>query len=64
MCLSKVYIKEGDKDDLLIEDVSEVRNENGAISVNTIFGVGKKVKGYFIKEVNFVNNYLILRKEG
>ena len=64
MCLSKVYLKGRDKNDLLIEDVSEIKNENGIIAVNTIFGRGKKVKGYVIKEVNFLSNYLILGKEG
>ncbi len=63
MCLSRVYLSKGDEEDLLLEEVSGIKDENGIIKVDTIFGEVKKVKGHFIKEVNFLDNRLILGKK-
>jgi len=62
MCLSKVYLREGSKDKIVVEEASDIIDKNGTIEVYSIFGENKKVKGYFIKEVDFLKNRTILNK--
>lgn len=62
MCLSKVYLKDKDKDALIIEEAANVIDNQGTISVSTLFGEEKQIKGYSIGEINLVENYVILQK--
>jgi len=62
MCLSKVYLRRKDKDETITEEAASVIDNSGTIEINSIFDESKKVKGYFIKEVDFINNYTILSK--
>ena len=65
MCLSRIYIKDTDKDALVVDNAASVINNDGIITVSTLFGKEKKLEGYFISEVNLVENYIILKpKEG
>ena len=65
MCLSRIYIKDTDKDALVLDDAASVINNDGVITVSTLFGKEKELKGYFINEVNLVENYILLKsKEG
>ena len=61
MCLSKIYIKDTDKDTPVVDDAARVINNDGVITVSTIFGNEKELKGYFINEVNLVENYILLK---
>jgi len=63
MCLSKVYLKKRNKDNLVVEEAANVVDNNGTIKINTIFGEEEKLKGYFIKEVNLTESYLVLRSK-
>ena len=63
MCLSKVYLREGGKDKIVLEEASGIIDSRGTLEVFSIFGESKKVKGYYIKEVNFLNNSTILYKK-
>ena len=62
MCLSKVYLRREDKDEIVAEEAANVTDSSGTIEINSIFDENKKVKGYFIKEVDFINNRTILSK--
>ena len=65
MCLSKIYVKDTDKNTLVVDDAAIVINNDGVITVSTLFGKEKELKGYFINEVNLVENYILLKsKEG
>ena len=65
MCLSRIYIKDKDRDALVVDEAARVINNDGVITVSTLFGKQKDIKGYFISEVNLVENYIILKsKEG
>ena len=62
MCLSKVYLRREDKDEIVAEEATNVIDSSGTIEINSIFNESKKVKGYFIKEVDFLKNRTILSK--
>ena len=65
MCLSKIYVKDIDRNNLVVDDAASVINNDGVITVSTLFGKEKKLEGYFINEVNLVENYILLKpKEG
>ena len=59
MCLSKVYLR---REEIVAEEAANVIDSSGTIEINSIFDENKKVKGYFIKEVDFINNRTILSK--
>jgi predicted RNA-binding protein len=63
MCLSKVYLDKEEKDKILIEEASGIVNNRGIIEVYSIFGENKKIKGYYIKKVDFLKNTTILAKK-
>jgi len=64
MCLSKIYIKDADKNTPVVDDAARVINNDGVITVSTLFGKEKELEGYFINEVNLVENYIILKSKG
>ncbi len=61
MCLSKVYLKKRDEDNLMAEEVARIIDDHGTIRINTIFGEEKELSNYSIKEVNLTESYLVLR---
>jgi predicted RNA-binding protein len=61
MCLSRVYLKEREDGNLMAEEVAKVIDDHGTIRINTIFGEEKELNNYFIKEVNLMESYLVLR---
>ena len=63
MCMSKVYLREGSVDEIVIEEAIKVIDSDGTIEISSIFGDNKIIQGYFIKEINFTNNYTILCKK-
>ncbi len=64
MCLSKVYLQKEGKDEVIVEEATNVNviDNTGTVEINSIFDESKKVKGYFIKEVDFLKNRMILSK--
>ncbi len=63
MCLSKIYIKDTDKNTLVVDEAARVINDDGVITVSTLFGEEKDLQGYFINEVNLVENYILLKSK-
>jgi predicted RNA-binding protein len=64
MCLSKVYLKKIDPENLFMDEVSKIAEESGIISLNSLFGEEKKLEGFRIGEINLMNNYIILKSTG
>ena len=64
MCLSKVYLQEGGKDEVIVEEATNVNviDNTGTVEINSIFDGSKRVEGCFIKEVDFLKNRMILSK--
>ena len=60
MCLSKIYIKDTDKNTLVVDEAAQVINDEGVITISTLFGNEKELKGYFVSEVNLVENYILM----
>ncbi|MCD6281663.1 MAG: CooT family nickel-binding protein [Deltaproteobacteria bacterium] len=64
MCLTRVYLREDGKDKALVEEAASVEANGMDVEIYTIFGENMTVDSCFIKEVNMVENYMILsRKE-
>lgn len=63
MCLSKVYLDKEEKDKILIEEASGIVNDQGTIEVYSILGENKKIKGYYIKKIDFLKSTTILAKK-
>ena len=63
MCLSKVYLGEKNKNKIIIEEASKVLDNNGIIEIYSIFGEVNKQKDYYIREVDFEDNYIILERK-
>lgn len=61
MCLSSVYAEEKKQDRLVIEEAAQVRADHDGVYVRALFGESKKLEGYYISEVDFMENHLILR---
>ncbi len=64
MCLSKVFLKSIESENLVIDEVSRISENKGTVSMRTLFGEDKEMKGYRIGEVNLVENYVILTELG
>ncbi|MBL7197421.1 MAG: CooT family nickel-binding protein [Candidatus Omnitrophica bacterium] len=61
MCLSKVYLREKQKDKLLIEEASRIIVDDEVVHVDTLMGESKNLQNYSIREVNLMENYVILK---
>jgi predicted RNA-binding protein len=65
MCLSNVYLEEKKQEKLLIEEAEQVSVDDKNIHVRSLMGGIKNLEGYYISEVNLMDNYVILkRKQG
>ncbi len=63
MCLSKVSVGDKSKDEIVVEEASNIIVNDGTIEIYSIFRESNKLEGYFIKEIDFTKNYTILEKE-
>jgi len=61
MCLAKVYLKEKDEKELVLESVAFVQIEDKQIRLATIFGERKEIEAG-IKEIDFQNASVILER--
>jgi predicted RNA-binding protein len=61
MCDLKAYVKDHDKEELLLEAVNLVRVENGEVVLRNLFGEEKKVRGE-VREVSLVKNRLLVER--
>ena len=63
MCLSNVYLEKKEQNKLVIEEADQVTSDGEDVHVKALFGESKKLEGYYISEVNFMENYVILQQK-
>ena len=62
MCESNVYLKKGNKEELLLENVVLIiPQKNGIIHLSSILGVEKEIKAE-IQNIDLLNHKVVLRK--
>lgn len=59
MCDLKVYVRSGDKEDLVLEAVNQIRTEGGEVFLRNLFGEEKRVPGV-VREVSLTKNRVIV----
>jgi len=59
VCLAKVYLRKGGKDELLLETVASAEIRNGKLLLKTILRQEKEIEAD-IKEIDFANSRVIL----
>ncbi len=59
MCELKAYGRKGDREELLLEAVNQVRAEAGEVVLRNLFGEEKRVRGE-VREVSLVKNRMIV----
>lgn len=64
MCLSKVFVKEKKDGSIVVEEASRVIDNDEAVEIQTLFGEKKVMEGYCIKDVDLLNNCIILDVRG
>ncbi|MFW6139006.1 MAG: CooT family nickel-binding protein [Spirochaetota bacterium] len=62
MCLSNVYLEEKKQDKLVIEEARQVSADQENVQVCSLMNERKTLQGYYISEVNLIENYVILQK--
>lgn len=60
MCLAKVYLREGGKDELILETVAYAEKKDGKFLFRTILRQEKEVKAE-ITEIDLINSKIILK---
>ena len=59
MCLSKAYADRNGDMELLMEDITFVRIEDGKVLLGTLFGAQREI-GATIKEIDFLRRSILL----
>lgn len=62
MCEAKVYIIEGDKREMVMEEVVSVREDGGTIIVTGLMGERKEVPGARVIEVRMEPGEVLLKR--
>ena len=63
MCLSNIYLEEKKEDKLFVEEADQVIVNNDYIQITSFINENKNLEGYYISEVDFINNHVILQKK-
>lgn len=63
MCLSKVYLNRKQENNLVIKEVSRIKVNGERIHIDTLIGEGKDFPFYVVSEINFLENYVILKSK-
>jgi predicted RNA-binding protein len=61
MCLAKAYLSGKGEKELLMEEVTSVRVENGRLLVTTLFGEKREIAAS-IREIDFRASRILLEK--
>lgn len=61
MCDLKAYLKQGDREQLVLEAVNSIRNEGGEIVLRNLFGEEKRFQGD-IREVSLTRNRVVVEE--
>ena len=63
MCLSNVYLAKKKQENLVLKEVTQVSVNGENIQLKTLVGDSKRLEGYYISQVNLMDNYMILEKK-
>ncbi len=63
MCLSRIYTNEKTDGNCVMEEAARVEFHDDGVEISTLFGEGKRVHGYSISAVDFMENYVMLKKK-
>ncbi len=61
MCDLKAYVKQNDREELVLESVNLVRSEGGEVLLKNLFGEEKTIRGT-VREVSLVKNRVIVEE--
>lgn len=61
MCLAKAYFRIDSKEELLAEEITSLKSEDGRLLLTTLFGEQKEVKAT-ITEIDFKASSILLEK--
>lgn len=59
MCDLKAYIRNNDREELVLESVNLIRSEGGEVVLRNLFGEEKRVRGE-VREVSLAKNRVVL----
>jgi len=59
MCDLKAYVRNNDREELVLESVNHIRSEGGEVVLRNLFGEEKRIKGE-VREVSLTKNRVIL----
>jgi predicted RNA-binding protein len=62
MCDLKAYIKQNNREDLILESVNLVRAEGGEVILKNLFGEEKRVRG-LVQEVSLVKSRVVIQAD-
>ncbi len=62
MCDLKAYVKQNNREDLILESVNLVRAEGGEVILKNLFGEEKRVRG-LVQEVSLVKSRVVIRAD-
>ncbi len=62
MCDLKAYVKQNNREDLVLESVNLVRAEDGEVILRNLFGEEKRVRG-LVQEVSLVKNRVVIHAD-
>ena len=62
MCESNVYMKRGDKEETVLEDVEILRPEGDMLYISNIYGEEKRLRARLVT-VNFTEHKVVLAEE-
>jgi predicted RNA-binding protein len=63
MCLAKAYLKEGDEDELLLENVASLEVKEDSLVLTTIMKETREIEAR-LSSVNFRNGSIVLERTG
>lgn len=64
MCLSTVYSDKKEPKNIIMEEASSIVSAGSGLLLSTLFGERKSLAGYSIAEVNLLEHYVIVHRNG
>lgn len=61
MCLSKAYLTGEEGEELILDEISSVKNKNGTLLFTNILGEEREVEGD-IRSIDFIDNKIVLEE--
>ena len=59
MCDLKAYVRNNDREELVLESVNLIRSEGGEVILRNLFGEEKRIRGE-VREVSLAKNRVVL----